>query len=126
MTTDPLSILHQTFGFSDFRGVQRQVVARVMAGAHTLATMPTGVRKGLRVGPGGEAESEARRQSYLGRSLADAAGSGSARMKGALALRGPTVDAATNGNGRESFGALEAARNAVVVHGRVWHIDRTQ
>jgi ATP-dependent DNA helicase RecQ len=28
---DPLSILRNTFGFQDFRGVQRQVVDRVMA-----------------------------------------------------------------------------------------------
>ncbi|QPQ54495.1 DNA helicase RecQ [Allosphingosinicella flava] len=44
---DPLDILHTTFGFSDFRGVQAQVVDRVMAGQHTLAVMPTGAGKSL-------------------------------------------------------------------------------
>ncbi len=38
----PLSILHETFGFAAFRGVQEQVIGRVMAGKHTLAVMPTG------------------------------------------------------------------------------------
>jgi ATP-dependent DNA helicase RecQ len=45
--TDPLDILHTTFGFADFRGVQRQVVDRVLAGANTLAVMPTGAGKSL-------------------------------------------------------------------------------
>jgi ATP-dependent DNA helicase RecQ len=45
--TDPRSILRQTFGFSAFRGVQEQVVGRVMAGRHTLAVMPTGAGKSL-------------------------------------------------------------------------------
>ena len=31
--TNPLAILKETFGFPDFRGVQRQVVERVMAGS---------------------------------------------------------------------------------------------
>jgi ATP-dependent DNA helicase RecQ len=44
---DPLSILRSTFGFSDFRGVQPQVIERVMAGQHTLAVMPTGAGKSL-------------------------------------------------------------------------------
>jgi ATP-dependent DNA helicase RecQ len=44
---DPLSILRSTFGFQDFRGVQRQVVDRVMLGKHTLAVMPTGAGKSL-------------------------------------------------------------------------------
>jgi ATP-dependent DNA helicase RecQ len=44
---DPLSILRSTFGFSDFRGSQEQVVERVMAGQHTLAVMPTGAGKSL-------------------------------------------------------------------------------
>ena len=35
-----LDTLHATFGFSTFRGVQDQVVARVMAGQSTLAVMP--------------------------------------------------------------------------------------
>jgi ATP-dependent DNA helicase RecQ len=45
--TDPLLILRETFGFHDFRGVQREVVYRVMAGEHTLAVMPTGAGKSL-------------------------------------------------------------------------------
>lgn len=47
MTSDPLSILHGTFGFHSFRGSQEQVVGRVMAGNHTLAVMPTGAGKSL-------------------------------------------------------------------------------
>ena len=43
----PLSILHETFGFPAFRGVQEQVIGRVMAGKHTLAVMPTGSGKSL-------------------------------------------------------------------------------
>ena len=39
--------LHATFGFSAFRGVQEQVVARVLAGQSTLAVMPTGAGKSL-------------------------------------------------------------------------------
>ena len=42
-----LDTLHATFGFSSFRGVQDQVVARVMAGQSTLAVMPTGAGKSL-------------------------------------------------------------------------------
>ena len=44
---NPLDILHTTFGFQNFRGVQAQVVDRVMAGQHTLAVMPTGAGKSL-------------------------------------------------------------------------------
>ncbi|HEU0097171.1 MAG TPA: DNA helicase RecQ [Allosphingosinicella sp.] len=44
---NPLSILHETFGFPAFRGVQEQVIGRVMAGRHTLAVMPTGSGKSL-------------------------------------------------------------------------------
>ena len=43
----PLSILRETFGFPAFRGVQEQVIGRVMAGRHTLAVMPTGSGKSL-------------------------------------------------------------------------------
>jgi len=43
----PLDILRNTFGFQDFRGVQAEVIGRVMAGAHTLAVMPTGSGKSL-------------------------------------------------------------------------------
>jgi ATP-dependent DNA helicase RecQ len=42
-----LDQLHTTFGFSAFRGVQEQVLARVMAGQSTLAIMPTGAGKSL-------------------------------------------------------------------------------
>ncbi len=48
MTRDALlDQLHTTFGFSAFRGVQAQVVERVMAGQSTLAIMPTGAGKSL-------------------------------------------------------------------------------
>jgi ATP-dependent DNA helicase RecQ len=43
----PLDILRNTFGFQAFRGVQADVIARVMAGEHTLAVMPTGSGKSL-------------------------------------------------------------------------------
>src|SRR3954454_13693814 len=45
--TDPHIILKTTFGFDAFRGVQEQVVARVLAGEPTLAVMPTGAGKSL-------------------------------------------------------------------------------
>jgi len=44
---DPLPILQSTFGFREFRGVQRQVVDRVLAGENSLAVMPTGAGKSL-------------------------------------------------------------------------------
>ena len=44
---DLLDTLHATFGFSAFRGVQDQVVGRVLAGQSTLAVMPTGAGKSL-------------------------------------------------------------------------------
>ena len=47
MTSPPEAILKQVFGFDGFRGVQRQVVDRVMSGQHTLAVMPTGAGKSL-------------------------------------------------------------------------------
>ncbi|HEX2794020.1 MAG TPA: RecQ family ATP-dependent DNA helicase [Croceicoccus sp.] len=54
MLTDPdaredplLARLHDLFGFRAFRGVQRQVLDRVMAGQSTLAVMPTGAGKSL-------------------------------------------------------------------------------
>jgi len=43
----PLEALHTTFGYSEFRGRQRDVIDRVMAGRHTLAVMPTGAGKSL-------------------------------------------------------------------------------
>jgi ATP-dependent DNA helicase RecQ len=39
--------LRRVFGFESFRGVQRQVVERVLAGRSTLAVMPTGAGKSL-------------------------------------------------------------------------------
>jgi ATP-dependent DNA helicase RecQ len=42
-----LDQLHTTFGFSAFRGVQEQVIARVLGGQSTLAIMPTGAGKSL-------------------------------------------------------------------------------
>ncbi len=39
--------LHDTFGFSAFRGVQDRVVDRVLHGRSTLAVMPTGAGKSL-------------------------------------------------------------------------------
>lgn len=47
MTRDPLDVLHETFGFPAFRGVQQQVVTRVLARQNTLAIMPTGAGKSL-------------------------------------------------------------------------------
>ena len=47
MTRDPHEILSRVFGFAEFRGVQSQVVERVMAGLSTLAVMPTGAGKSL-------------------------------------------------------------------------------
>ena len=45
--TDLSPLLHATFGFPAFRGVQEDVIARVMAGERTLAVMPTGAGKSL-------------------------------------------------------------------------------
>jgi ATP-dependent DNA helicase RecQ len=39
--------LRRVFGFEDFRGVQAEVVERVLAGRSTLAVMPTGAGKSL-------------------------------------------------------------------------------
>jgi ATP-dependent DNA helicase RecQ len=51
MSPDPvpalLAALHETFGFTAFRGVQQQVVDRVLAAQSTLAVMPTGAGKSL-------------------------------------------------------------------------------
>jgi ATP-dependent DNA helicase RecQ len=47
MSEDPISVLQRVFGFPDFRGVQRQVVDRVLHGEGTLAVMPTGAGKSL-------------------------------------------------------------------------------
>ena len=42
MPLDPLPILQSTFGFPEFRGVQRQVVDRVLGGLNTLAVIADG------------------------------------------------------------------------------------
>jgi len=47
MPRDIATVLHDVFGFSAFRGVQAQVVDRVMRGQPTLAIMPTGAGKSL-------------------------------------------------------------------------------
>lgn len=47
MRPDISELLHDVFGFPGFRGVQGQVVGRVMAGQSTLAIMPTGAGKSL-------------------------------------------------------------------------------
>ena len=47
MKSSPLPLLKSVFGFDAFRGVQEQVVSRVIAGQHTLAVMPTGSGKSL-------------------------------------------------------------------------------
>ena len=47
MLTAALDTLHATFGFAGFRGVQEDVVRRVLAGRSTLAVMPTGAGKSL-------------------------------------------------------------------------------
>ncbi len=44
---DPGSVLQKLWGYPDFRGVQRSVVDRVLAGQSTLAVMPTGAGKSL-------------------------------------------------------------------------------
>jgi ATP-dependent DNA helicase RecQ len=47
MRPDPLPLLRQVFGFEAFRGVQAQVIDRVLTGQPTLAIMPTGAGKSL-------------------------------------------------------------------------------
>ncbi|EQB01412.1 DNA helicase RecQ [Sphingobium baderi] len=47
MRPDIPTLLHDIFGFPGFRGVQEQVVGRVMEGQATLAIMPTGAGKSL-------------------------------------------------------------------------------
>ena len=46
-TQAPADVLHRVFGFPEFRGVQEQVVRRVLVGERTLAVMPTGAGKSL-------------------------------------------------------------------------------
>ena len=45
--SDPRDVLRHTFGFPEFRGVQADVIDRVLAGRRTLAIMPTGAGKSL-------------------------------------------------------------------------------
>ena len=45
--TGPHDLLKSVFGFDHFRGVQEQVIDRVLGGQHTLAVMPTGAGKSL-------------------------------------------------------------------------------
>ena len=45
--TDPHELLKRVFGFDHFRGVQEQVIDRVLGGQPTLAVMPTGAGKSL-------------------------------------------------------------------------------
>ena len=47
MSLDPLPTLARVFGFPAFRGVQTDVVARVLGAERTLAVMPTGAGKSL-------------------------------------------------------------------------------
>ena len=47
LSDDLHDILRRTFGYTSFRGQQEAVIGRVMAGAHTLALMPTGAGKSL-------------------------------------------------------------------------------
>ena len=47
MRPDPATLLHDIFGFETFRGVQDQVIERVLGGENTLAIMPTGAGKSL-------------------------------------------------------------------------------
>src|SRR5688500_12307725 len=47
LMVDLPGLLRTTFWFESFRGVQRQVVDRVLGGATPLAVMPTGAGKSL-------------------------------------------------------------------------------
>jgi ATP-dependent DNA helicase RecQ len=46
-TRDPLSVLNDVFGYSSFRGFQREVIEHVAAGGDALVLMPTGGGKSL-------------------------------------------------------------------------------
>jgi ATP-dependent DNA helicase RecQ len=46
-SADPLSILHEVFGYPAFRGDQAEVVAHVVGGGDALVLMPTGGGKSL-------------------------------------------------------------------------------
>lgn len=47
MSKDPLDILQKTFGYSEFRGVQAEVIDRTIKGGDSLVLMPTGGGKSL-------------------------------------------------------------------------------
>jgi len=44
---DPLTVLHETFGFPEFRPGQREVIDAVLQGRDCIAVMPTGAGKSL-------------------------------------------------------------------------------
>ncbi len=46
-TIDPLSILREVFGYPSFRGHQREIIDRVIAGGDAFVLMPTGGGKSL-------------------------------------------------------------------------------
>lgn len=47
MQKNPIDILRETFGFSDFRGPQSEVISHITAGGDALVLMPTGGGKSL-------------------------------------------------------------------------------
>jgi ATP-dependent DNA helicase RecQ len=47
LSTDPLHILHEVFGYPAFRGAQQAIVEHVVAGGDALVLMPTGGGKSL-------------------------------------------------------------------------------
>jgi ATP-dependent DNA helicase RecQ len=47
MARDPQTVLHEVFGFPEFRGHQAEIIAHVVAGGDALVLMPTGGGKSL-------------------------------------------------------------------------------
>jgi ATP-dependent DNA helicase RecQ len=47
LSSSPLAILHETFGYEQFRGPQQAIVEHVVAGGDALVLMPTGGGKSL-------------------------------------------------------------------------------